>query len=287
MEDPFDELRLRDFLLFDRVATLGTITAAAHELAIPKPTASRWLRAIEERAGQTLIRRTTRSATLTERGKAFHIAARAVLATAQQAREAATGDEPTGTLRVSVPVPFGRLVGGQVIAAFRNDMPAVRLEISLDNARVNLVEGRFDLAIRGGALPDSSMIARKLARVPMWLYASARHDGCDLKHLPIIGAVGDDKLLRRLSNVAVTPAVVVDDRSAVADALIWGAGAGVLPAFLGEPARAKGQLVRLSESPLTTIDVHAMYLSSQRHDARLHRLIDHISSGLDRLLNAD
>ncbi len=280
MEDPFNDLRLRDFLLFDRVATLGTITAAARELGIPKPTASRWLQAIEDRAGHTLVRRTTRTATLTERGKAFHVAALALLATAREARDAATGDAPGGTLRVSVPVPLGRLLGGRVIAAFRRDLPGVRLEISLDNARVDLVAGRFDLAIRGGALPDSSLIARRLARVPMWLYASAAFADCDAAQVPIVGAVGDTQLLRRVRPDGGEPVVIVDDRAAVADALIWGAGAGVLPAFLGEPARADGRLVRLVETPLTTLDVHAVYLASQRGDVRLRQLIDHIAAEL-------
>lgn len=286
MEDPFDDLRLRDFLFFDRVATLGTLTAAARELAIPKATASRWLQTLEERAGQPLIRRTTRSATLTERGRAFHAAAQRVLSAARDARSAATGDEPGGTLRVSVPVPFGRLVGGSVIAAFRREMPRVRLEIDLDNSRVDLVAGRYDLAIRGGALPDSSLLTRRLARVPMWLYASARHAKTPPEALPVIGAVGDERLLRRAWPEGGPLAVRVDDRAAVAEALICGAGAGALPAFLGEPARAEGALVRLSEVPLTTMEVHAVYLPSQRHDVRLRALIDHIARSLGELLSS-
>ncbi len=284
MDDPFDDLRLRDFLFFDRVATLGTITAAARELAVPKPTASRWLQSLEERVGQPLVHRTTRSATLTERGKAFHAAARQVLAAARDARSAATGDEPGGTLRVSVPVPLGRLVGGRVIAGFRRQMPKVRLEIALDNVRVDLVAGRFDLAIRGGELPESGLIARKLMVVPMWIYASACYATTPAAEIPVIGAVGDERLLRRAWPEGGAMAVVVDDRSAVADALIWGAGAGVLPAFLGEAARAEGQLVRLSERALTSVQVHAVYLPTQRGDVRLQALIDHIAAGLSEVI---
>ncbi len=284
MNDPFDTLRIRDFLLFDRVATLGTLTAAARELGIPKPTASRWLQGLEARAGGTLIRRTTRSTTLTERGRAFHEASRALLAAARVAQTAATGDEPSGTLRVSVPVPFGRVVGGRVIAAFRRELPRVGLEVVLDNARVDLVAGRFDLAIRGGQLPDSSLIARKLARVPLWLYASARYAATPPDQIPVIGAVGDRALLGRRWPEGGPLSVVVDDRAAVADALVWGAGAGVLPAFLGEPARDEGQLVRLQDAPLTRVDVHALFLPTQRGDVRLQRLIHHIAAALDEVV---
>ncbi|MCO4770047.1 MAG: LysR family transcriptional regulator, partial [Deltaproteobacteria bacterium] len=174
MLDAFDDLRLRELVLFDRLARLGTITAAALDLGIPKPTASRWLALLEERTGQPLVIRGPRQVTLTDRGRAVHEAARPLLAAARALRATATDDSPGGTLRVSVPVPFGRLVGGAVIARFRERMPRVRLEVLLQNERVDLLRDRIDLAIRGGPLPDSSLLARLLARVPMWLYASAR-----------------------------------------------------------------------------------------------------------------
>jgi DNA-binding transcriptional LysR family regulator len=139
------DLRLRDFLLFDRVVVRGTISAAAQELGIPKPTASRWLQRLEASLGQTLIQRTTRQAALTDHGRAFHQVTGELLAMARRAREAGSGAE----LRVSVPVPLGRLVGGRLIAAFRVQLPAVRLELVLQNKRCDLVRDRFDLAIRG------------------------------------------------------------------------------------------------------------------------------------------
>ncbi|MFT5432941.1 MAG: molybdate transport repressor ModE-like protein, partial [Myxococcota bacterium] len=133
MDDRFYDLRLRDFLLFDRVATRGTISAAARELGIPKPTASRRLQVMEQHLGQVLLQRNTRQASLTDRGQAFLTAVRSLLLSAEAARLAGTGDEPSGTLRISVPIPLGRLVGGRVIAAFRRRLPGVRLEITLEN----------------------------------------------------------------------------------------------------------------------------------------------------------
>lgn len=280
MSEPFDDLRLRDFLLFDRVATLGSISAAARDLGIPKPTAGRWLQALEERVGHTLITRTTRHQALSERGRRFHAAARAVLAAGRAAQAAGTGNEPGGTLRVSVPVPLGRLVGGRVIAAFRADMPLVRLEIALQNARVDLVRDRFDLAIRGGALVDSDLIARRLMRVPMWLYAATKYADVALAELPILAAPGDAQLIAKKRPELTSPVAVVDDRAALADAMSWGAGAGALPAFLGEPRVREGSLVRLDAEPLTVMDVHAVYLRSQRGDPRLRLLVDHIASEL-------
>jgi DNA-binding transcriptional LysR family regulator len=74
--------------------------------------------------------------------------------------------------------------------------------------------------------------------------------------------------------------VVVDDRVAVRDALVAGAGAGVLPAFLGEPERARGDLVRVERQPLAAIPVHAVYLPEQRRDPRVRTLIEIVEQHL-------
>ncbi len=283
MLDDFDDLRLRDLIFFDRLVRAGTITAAAADLGVPKPTASRWLAGLEERTGQALVLRGPRQITLTDRGRVVHEQLQPVLAALRALRAAARDDTPGGTLRVSVPVPFGRLVGGAVIAGFRERMPGVRLEVLLQNARVDLVRDRVDLAIRGGALPDSGLIARHLARVPMWLYAGRRHAGTDPADVPLIAAPGDEALLARRRPELLPAVVVVDDRMAVRDALLAGAGAGILPAFLGEPARGEGELIRLDEQPLSSVEVHAVFLPEQRKDVRLRALIDLIEQGLQRV----
>ncbi len=107
----------------------------------------------------------------------------------------------------------------------------------LQNQRVDLVRDKFDLAIRGGPLPDSDLLARHLGSPPMSLYASAAHRDTALDQLPIIAAPGDEAMLRARRPELAAPMAVVDDRSAVAEALVAGAGAGILPSFLGEPSR--------------------------------------------------
>jgi DNA-binding transcriptional LysR family regulator len=281
--DAFDDLRLRELLLFERLARLGTITAAAADLGIPKPTASRWLALLEEHLGQTLVLRGPRQVTLTERGRAVHAASQPLLAAARALRATATDHAPGGTLRVSVPIPFGRLVGGAVIARFRNRMPGVRLEVLLQNEHVDLLRDRVDLAIRGGPLADSSLIARRLARVPMWLYCATGLAKAPLAEIPLIAAPGDERLLAARFPALVPAAVVVDDRTAVRDAVRAGAGAGVLPAFLGEVARSAGDLVRLDDEPLTTFPVQAVFLPEQRKDVRVRVLIELVEDELRQL----
>jgi len=286
MDNDFDQIRVRDLVFFDRLAALGSISGTARELGVPKPTASRWLAVLEARVGQTLVRRTTRHVALTEQGEAFHARIREVLAALRQAQAAAQSTQPTGTVRVSVPVPLGRLVGGAVIAEFHRKLPRVKLEVALQNRRIDLVRDGFDLAIRGGALPDSDLIARRLATVPMWLYAGVEHAGRPLSELSVVGAPGDEQLLRRSQPGLQSPIVLVDDRSAVAEAIVRGAGAGALPAFLGEPARRRAELIRLEDTPLTTMQVHAVYSPSQRSDVRLQVLIAAIEREMDLTLDS-
>lgn len=278
----FDDLRIRELRFFDRLAALGSITAAAAELGVPKPTASRWLADLERKVGQPLVHRTTRQLALTERGRAFHERVSELLSMADAARRVAQDEQPGGKLRVSVPVPLGRMVAGQVVAGFRRRLPGVQLVVRLQNERVDLVRDSFDVAIRGGALPSSDLVARKLTSVALWLYASAwvHADSFDAQATPLIAGQGDARLLARARSWRVTAAAILDDRMAIADALVAGAGFGVLPAFLGEALREAGEIVRLEAQPLTMVPVHALYMPAQRDDLRVRVFIDELESHL-------
>ena len=278
MPGDFDDLRIRELLFFDRLVHLGTITATAKELGLPKPTASRWLAALEDHVGSPLVIRGARRIALTEQGKAFHQLIGPLLRSARAAREALAADLAGGTVRVSVPVPFGRLVGGAVIAAFARRFPGVRLEVSLENAHVDLLRDRVDLALRGGPLPDSDLVARQLATVPLCLYRSATISADDPAARVLIAAPGDEVLLRDLQPDLLPAAAIVDDRAAVRDALCSGAGTGLLPTFLGEPARESGELVRLDKAPLSAIRMHAVFLPERRSAPRIRALIDIIEA---------
>lgn len=275
MLDDFDDVRLRDLVFFDRLVDLGTITAAARELGVPKPTAGRWLAALEDKLGGRLVVRGARAVQLTERGRILHEQLGPVLTAVRAMRARVRQGEPGGVLRVSVPVPFGRLVGGGVIAAFRRSMPGVRLEIRLQNERVDLARDRVDVAIRGGPIHDEGLVARRLAEVPMWVYRSGAGG--------LIAAPGDERLLPPELLPAV---VVVDDRTAVCEALLAGPGVGVLPAFLGELPRARGDLVRDRGEPVSRVRVHAVFRPEQRQDARVRALIEAIADELDVLLGS-
>ncbi len=282
--DPFLDIRLRDLHFFERLAALGSLTAVAQELRLPKATVSRWLSDLETRVGAPLAKRTTRVLMLTPQGEELARRARVLLGQADATRMALLSDAPTGALRVSVPVPLGRMLAGPVIARFRRRLPLVRLEIVLQNQRVDLVRDGIDVAIRGGELPDSDLIARKLASTSMWLYGSPTFRSAPVVDIPLIAAPGDEALLRRAGLAVSETAAIIDDRTAVADAITWGAGMGLLPGFLGEPLCALEKVVRLHESAIVTLPVHAIFHSSQRDDVRVKVLVEEIEAQLKATL---
>jgi DNA-binding transcriptional LysR family regulator len=287
VNDEFGLIRVRDLHFFDRLAVLGTITAAAKEMGVPKPTASRWLAQLEDRLGHPLVNRSPRHAALTEHGETFHRKVLEVLSTLKSV-QSAVGAEPGGTVRASVPVPLGRMLGGRVIAGFRRKLPGVRLEIALQNHRIDLVRDRFDVAIRGGPLPDSELIARKLGQAPLGLYASPQaplglyaspsYVNAALDQIPLLASPGDEQLLRAKGRKFPSPVVVIDDRGALADALIDGAGAGI--------QCESGKLIRLEKGALGQMPVHALFLPAQRDDPRVRTLIDEVATVLGQALDS-
>jgi DNA-binding transcriptional LysR family regulator len=156
-----DEIRA-----FVAIATSRSLVAAGKMLGRDPAMMSRRLKALEARLGVRLAERTTRLVTLTEAGEAYLARVSPVLLELDAAdREAATfgNGEPNGHLRISLPGSFGRMWFGPIISGFLAEHPRVTVEADATNRFVDLIGERYDLAIRLGELPDSRLVARKLA----------------------------------------------------------------------------------------------------------------------------
>lgn len=171
-----------------------------------------------------------------------------------------------------------------MIARFRERLPSVALEIKLQNHRVDLVKDAIDLAIRGGPLADSELVSRRLSVATMRRYCSASYRDLPDEDIPLILAPGDVALLRRAGLPNEPAAVLVDDRTAVADALVWGAGMGLLPSFLADAPLVEGTLEVRDASPIAELPVHALFHASQKGDLRLKVLMDEIAKQLATML---
>lgn len=157
--------RLTSLTVFVRVADSGGFSAAARRLAMSTTMVSSHVQALENRLGARLLNRTTRKVSLTEVGKAYYERCTRILAELEEADQAAAALQttPRGTLRLHTSTHIVRFVG-PVVAEFMALYPEARIELTLGERMVDLVEEGIDLAIRTMLPPDSSLIARRLAR---------------------------------------------------------------------------------------------------------------------------
>jgi len=165
---------LNDMALFVEVARAKSFRKAAEAAGIPNSTLSRRISELEKAIGLRLLHRTTRKIELTEAGQLYYARSRRIVDEARLAHEqlGAMLEQPSGILRVSLPVDFATLYLTPIIVDFAQQYPGITFEFDLTPRRVDLVTEPFDVAIRIGKLEDSGLIARLIGRHSRYLYAS-------------------------------------------------------------------------------------------------------------------
>ncbi len=159
---------------FIEVAARESFTAAAERLGLSKALVSKHVAALETRAGTRLLNRTTRRVSLTEAGETFLARARIAVSTWDEMMESATEDsaQPSGLLRIAGPKVFGETVLAPLAAEFLAEQPHLRVELALEERRVDIVGEGFDIAIRLSEPEDSALIAVRLAPFPYVICAA-------------------------------------------------------------------------------------------------------------------
>ena len=164
---------LKPYAVFAETVAAGSMSGAARRLGMSPSAVSQTIRALEAQAGVTLLHRSTRKLTLTEAGARCYPHCLRLLEAASAASDSLlqARDAPSGELRVAAPVGFGAHIApalAPVLAAW----PQLRLRLLVDDAMIDLIGERIDLAIRAGRLPDSRWIARPLCQFEMILCAA-------------------------------------------------------------------------------------------------------------------
>jgi DNA-binding transcriptional LysR family regulator len=251
--------RLRAFV---RAAELGSFSGAAREVRLPPSSISRAIATLEIELGAALFNRSTRKLHLTEVGTAFLERAVRVLNELDSARAVATdmNTRPQGLLRLNVPAAFGRLHIMPFLPGFAVAYPDIRIDLTLSDDLVDIIESGTDLAVRIGVLDESRLIARKLAphrrvlcaspglvashgpvttpdelgRLPHLLFTLQPHD----RWLLIDGAGGRH-------SIALNGRFRMNDSEALLSVALAGCGVALLPDWIAGAALRSGGLVRL------------------------------------------
>lgn len=278
--------KLRAMTTFVRIVETGSLTAAAERLGTSATSVVRSLSALEQALGVRLLNRTTRRMALTEEGRDYFERCRRLLAEVEEAEASLLARQvnPSGRLVITAPVMFGRLHVAPVVTDFLAAFPDVRVELLLVDRVVNLIDEGIDLAVRIGALPDSSLVAVALGTTRRVLCASpdyiARHglpthpdELAGHRGIRIIGAssgldwvFGSDEPAAR---VPVHDILATNHIDCAIDACLKGVGCAGFFAYQVRDPLADGRLVRLLPAfepppvPVSFAYPHSRLLSSR------------------------
>ncbi len=285
---------------FVAVADGGSFTAAAAALGLSKATVSKAVSRLEASLGIALLHRSSRVVTVSTAGTGLLDQARAMVAAATAATEAARGDriDLAGPIRLAAPMSFGIKRLGEPLAAFLAEHPAVEVEVLLSDARHDLLADGIDLALRISSLADSTLLARTIAPVAASALASpdylARHGTprhpLDLAEHRLIG-YGHRERARPLrfhrqgeeATVVPTGPMFANNGDIMVPLLVQGGGIAVLPDFIAAEALASGALVALlTDWSLPPSFLHLLSPPSRLRPARVRALSDHLVTTLKR-----
>lgn len=282
---------LFDVRVFARIAELGSLSGSARALGAPKSSVSRSLVRLETALGSTLVERSTRHLRLTDAGRLFLPHALRILDDVEEA-EATLGQfagAPRGTLRVRAPYAFMLGVLTPMLPAFLKRHPEVDVIFEPDAGGSDLVAGEADLIVRVGPLPDTTMIARRLATIELWTCASPSYvaargspsQPADLAGHDIVSLSGPQSSWSfrdaggRMEEVKLRVRLVVPDPALIQGILAAGAGIGQLPDYMAADAIRRGDLLRvLSQAGAATSDAFALYPSHRSLSAKVRVFID-------------
>ena len=290
-------LDLTDLRIFARIADAGSLSAASRALGVPKSSVSRSLVRIEAETGARLVERSTRRLALTDAGLLLQRHARRILDDVGEAEAAMAGfvGDPRGTLRVSAPPSFAAGPLAPMLPEFLARYPDLRLVLSFDNQPIVQLPDDVDVAIRTGALPDSDLIARRLASTelvpcasPGYLAAHGTPGNVDDLRGHRLVSVFERRVLWRFRSPAgavhehsAEPNVVVPDHAIARTVLLGGAGIGQLPEYHARDAIGSGALVLiLAGHKGERVDVHALYPGHRSLSAKVRAFVDSVAGHL-------
>ncbi|MGZ8997314.1 MAG: LysR family transcriptional regulator [Allosphingosinicella sp.] len=282
---------LLDVLAFVRVVETGAFSRAAERMGMSKSILSRRVARLEAQLGARFLTRTAQGAQPTDVGQAYYERAANIIAELEAAEEvvAEAVTKIAGPIRLSAPLSFGVQHLSPALAEFAAEHPRVELDISYDDRTIDLVAGGFDLAVRIGALPDSSLVARRIAPVRKLPVASPDYLAQRGRPEHPRDLAGHDILLyaneqwrfrvgKSWEHVRGTPRLRADNGEMLRAAAVAGLGICILPSFIAASAFEDGTLVPLlTDFPMDEGGLHVVMPPGRATTARVRALVDFLA----------
>jgi LysR family transcriptional regulator, regulator for bpeEF and oprC len=297
---------LQQFIAFAETAKHGGFAAAAREQGVAPSTLAKAVARLEQSLGVKLFHRTTRQVTLTPDGERLFQRCQRVLAEVEdlQAEASGTRAAPSGTLRIDMPVYYGRVFVMPLLQRLVQRHPDLRLDLRLSDTRVDLVRDGVDLAVRIGPMRDSTLVAKRVDQQSLVLVASpgylhehgtprrledlAAHQAVVFR-LPTSGRDRPWQFRQRGTPVELSPSpqVRIGETEALVQAAKLGLGICQLPDMLVEDELARGELVELLPSCRPeSLPIHLVYPSGRLMPSRVRVAIEALSALRQRAISA-
>jgi len=291
---------LNDIALFVHVVRSGSFAGAGRRLSMPPNTISRRLQALEAALGVRLLQRSTRQLNMTAAGREFFERCAPGLEDLEQASASLSesNGEPSGRLRVAAPVDFFDNFSIEWMHEFMQRYPKVQLEFVLSDGRADLIAEGIDLAFRGGVLPDSSLVAKKLVDSHRGLVASPRYLerfgtphtlGELIAHRCLAASQAPHHTTWKLEgphgmeSVRVTPPLCINTAQGQLRAARAGLGIALLPTMLASEDLRSGRLVQvLPDYQRDAMGLYAVYVHRRQLPAGVTALIDFFLDKMER-----
>ncbi|WP_313430664.1 LysR substrate-binding domain-containing protein [Pseudomonas sp.] len=284
-----------ELAFFSQLVGAGSLAATARELNLTPPAVTKRLAQLEKRLGVRLLNRTTRSISLTAEGETYLVNAKRILEEIEEMERQVSSSraEPKGLLRVNAPLGFGRTHVGPAISSFAKRYPEVEVQLHLSDRPIHLPDDAIDVAIRFGELPDSRLIARKIATnrrrlcaTPGYLDAFGRPESARdlMKHKCIVLRQNDAAFATwRLSRGKQIESIKVHGGLSTNDgevALNWALeGHGILMRAewnLADHLRSGRLEEVLGDYETPPADIYAVYLERLNLSAKVSFFIEHL-----------
>ncbi len=295
--------RIRELRVFVAAVEAGSLVKAADRLGTSRAMVSKQLLDLEGRLSARLLNRTTRRQSLTDAGRTYFERAKAILEELDDADSAVGGStsRPAGTLRVTAPLSLGLLRLAPLWGEFMARYPEVKLDITLSDRVVDVVEEGFDLAVRMGRLTDSSLVTRKLASERMVMCASPaylKQEGAPrtiaaVANHPVLAytylATGDTWRFERdgiVHEVATRPVMRSNNGDTCRAAALAGRGIILQPSFMvADDLRRRTLVEILPEFRGIELGLHVCYPSRKLLSAKVRVLVDFLAAKIGQPRN--